>query len=87
MTFFTGLVAQSLTCLAEDMCLTVDSGVASWILAWFHTFIEITDKIVSTATLLPSPNSRRVVVNYKRKYVHEVPVNYLVKLVHGKKCG
>ena len=32
------------------------------------------------AIILPSADSRRVVVSYKRKYVHEVLVNRLVKL-------
>ena len=34
-------------------------------------------EMISTAILLPSPNSRRVVVSYKRKYVHKVLVNGL----------
>ena len=34
-----------------------------------------------------SADSRRVVVSYKRMYVHEVLVNYLVKLAQEKKCG
>ena len=37
------------------------------------------------AILLPSADSRRVVVNYKRKYVHEVLVNSLVKLAQEKR--
>ena len=36
------------------------------------------------ANLLPSSDSRRVVVSYKRKYVHEVLVNHLVKLAQKK---
>ena len=32
----------------------------------------------------PSTDSRRVGVSYKRKYVHEVLVNPLVKLVQEK---
>ena len=34
--------------------------------------------------LLPTANSKRVVVSYKRKYVHEVLVNRLVKLAKEK---
>ena len=34
-------VAQSVTCLVTDACLTVDPGVASLIPAWYHTFVEI----------------------------------------------
>ena len=37
-----------------------------------------------TAILLPSVGSRKVVVSYKQKYVHEVLVNYLVKLAQEK---
>ena len=66
------------------MCLSTDSGVASLILARSHTFMEICHEIISTAILLPSPDSRRVVVSYKRKYVHEVLVNCLVKLAQKK---
>ena len=37
-------------------------------------------EIISTAILLPAAESRRAVVIYKPKYVHEVLVNRLVKL-------
>ena len=66
------------------MCLTADPGVASLIPARSHTFVEIDHEIISTAILLPSADSRRVVVSYKRKYVHEVLVNRLVKLAQEK---
>ena len=49
-------------------------------LALSHTFVEIHHEIISTAILLPFADSRRVVVSYKRKYVHIVLVNCLVKL-------
>ena len=65
-----GRIAQSVTCLTADMCLTADPGVASLVLARSHTFVEIDHEIISTAILLPSADSRRVVVSYKRKYVH-----------------
>ena len=68
-------------------CLTADPGVASSVPAWSHTFVEIDHEIVSTVVLLASTDSRRVVVSYKRKYVHEVLVNRLVKLAQEKKCG
>ena len=45
-----------------------------------NTFVEIDHEIISTVILLPSTDSRRVVVTNKRKYVHEVLVNCLVKL-------
>ena len=83
-TNITGLVAQSVTCLTADTCLTGDSGGASLIPAWAHTFAEIDHEIISTAILLSSADVRRVVVSYKRKYVHEVLVNCLVKLAMEK---
>ena len=46
--------------------------------------MEINHEIISTAILLPSADSRRVVVSYKRKYVHEVLVNCLVKPAQKK---
>ena len=68
------------TSLTADTCLTADPGVASLIPARSHTFVDIDQEIISRAILLPSADSRRVVVSYKRKYVHEVLVNCLVKL-------
>ena len=74
----TGRVAQSVT------CLTADPGFASLIPALSHTFVEIDHEIISAAILLPSADSRRVVVSYRRKYVHEVLVNALIKLAQEK---
>ena len=79
-----GSKAQSVMCLTADKCLTADLRVASRILARSHTFAVIDHEIISTAILLPSADSRRVVVSYKRKYVHKVPVNRLVKLAQEK---
>ena len=47
-----GRVAQSVTCLATDACLTADPGVASLIPARSHTFVEIDHEIISTVILL-----------------------------------
>ena len=47
-------VAQSVTCLATDACLTADPGVASSIPARYHTFVVIDHEIISTVILLPS---------------------------------
>ena len=66
------------------MCVTADPGVTSLIQAWSHTFVEIDHELASTATLLPSADSRRVIVSYKRKYVHEELVNSLVTLAKEK---
>ena len=49
-----------------------------------HTFFEIDHEIISTVILLTSPDSRRVVVSYKPKYVYEVLVNCFVKLAQEK---
>ena len=49
-----GGVAQLITCLAADTCLTADPGVASSFPVQSHTFVEIDHKIISTVILLPS---------------------------------
>ena len=69
-----GRLAQSV------MCLTPDPRVTCSIPAWSHTLVEIDHIIISMVIRLPSTDSRRVVVRYKRKYVHEVLVNRVVKL-------
>ena len=71
-------------CLTADTCLTADPGVVTSIPAWSHTFAESDHEIISTAILLPSADTRRVVVSCKQKYVHEVLVNCLVKLAQDK---
>ena len=58
---------QSVMCLAADTCLTADPGVASIIPTLAHTFVEIDQEINSMVILLPTADSRRVVVSYKRK--------------------
>ena len=75
------MLAQSVKCLALDMCLTADPGLGSLIPAGSHTFVEIDLEIISTV-ILPSADSRRVVVSYK--YEHEVLVNCVVKLALEK---
>ena len=65
-------------CLTTDKYLTADPGFASLIPAQSHIFLEIDHEIIFTAILLPSADSRKVVVSYKRKYVHEVLANGLV---------
>ena len=52
-----GRVAQSVTCLATDACLTADPRVASSIPARSHTFVEVDHEIISTVILLPSADS------------------------------
>ena len=80
-----GRITQSVTCLATDACLTADQGVASSIPVRPHTFMEIDHEMISTVILLlPLIHSRRVVVSYKRKYVHELLVNCLFKPAQEK---
>ena len=50
----TCFLAQSVTYLATDACLTADPGVASSIPVRSHTFVEIDHEIISTVILLPS---------------------------------
>ena len=83
-----GRVAQSVTCLATDTCLTADPGVANSIPARYHTFVEIDHEIISTVILLlPLIYSRRVVVSYKRKYVHKYWLTACSSLPSKKNCG
>ena len=66
------------------MCLTADLGVTSSIVAGSHTFVEIDHEKKILQSLLPSTDSRKVFVSYKRKYVQEVLVSCLVKLAQEK---
>ena len=50
-------VAQSVTCLATDACLTAYPGVASSIPVRSHTFVEIDHEMISTVIRLPSADS------------------------------
>ena len=52
-----GCVAQSVTCLVTDACLTTDLGVPSLIPARSHTYVEIGHEINSTVIHLPSAES------------------------------
>ena len=55
--YMPGRVAQSVTCLATDACLTADPGVASLIPVRSQTFVEIDHEMISTVILLPSADS------------------------------
>ena len=66
------------------MRLNADPGVQSLIPARSHTFVAIDHEIISTVILLLPLIQEGVVVSYKRKYVHEVPVNHSVKLAQEK---
>ena len=50
-------VAQSVTCMAGDTCLTAGPVIAISIPVWSHTFVEIDNEISSMTILLPSAES------------------------------
>ena len=52
-----GRVAQSVTCLATDACLTADPGIVSSIPVQSHTFVEIDHEMIPMVILLPSADS------------------------------
>ena len=52
-----GHIAQWVTCLATDVCLTADPEVASSIQVWSHSYVEIDHEIISMVILLPSADS------------------------------
>ena len=81
-----GCVAQWVMCLATDASLTADPWVTSSIPAQSHTFVEIDYKIfLRSFSSLQLNHSRRIIVSYKRKYVHELLVNCLFKHAEDKK--
>ena len=82
-------IAQLVTCLAMDVCLTADPGVANSIPARSHTFVEINHEIISTVILLPSAESFNKGFSNKRKYVHKVLLYWLTACssLPRKKCG
>ena len=47
-------IAQSVTCMATDVCLTADPEVARSTMARSHTFMEIDHEIISMVIFLPS---------------------------------
>ena len=66
---------------------SADPGAASLNHARSHTFVEIDHEIISIPSFSyrnPLIHSRKVVVSYKLKYVHEVLVNPLSKLAQEK---
>ena len=79
-----GHVEQSVMCLTTNECLTADPGVPRLMLARSHTFMVTDHEIISMVILIHSADSRRVVVSCKRKYVHKMLVNGLVKLAREK---
>ena len=83
--FLPGRVAQSVTCLATDACLTADPGVASSILARSHTFVEIDHEIISTVILLPSADSfKKGCCQLQAKVCAQITGQLLVQACPGK---
>ena len=86
-----GRVAQSVTCLATDACLTADPGVASSIPAQYHTFVEIDHEIISTVILLPSTDLfKKVDLVYKLKKIvgsNNFSAQFINIISHYKKIG
>ena len=82
----TGRVAQSVTCLSTDACLTADPGVASSILVRSHTFVELDHEMISTVNLLSSSDSfKKGCCQLQAKVcVHELLVNRLFKPAEEK---
>ena len=76
---------QSVKCLATYASLTADPGVPSSIPARSYTLVEIDHEIISTVILLPSAESFKMgCCQFKQKYLQEVLVNCLFKLVQEK---
>ena len=81
-----GRVAQLVTCLATDACLTADPGVASSIPARSHTFVEIDHEIISTVILLPSADSfKKGCCQLQAKVCAQILVNRLFKPAQEKR--
>ena len=80
-----GRVAQSVMCLATDVCLTADPGVASSIPARSHTFVEIDHEIISMVILLPSADSfKKGCCQLQAKVCAQLLVNRLFKPAQEK---
>ena len=81
-----GCLAQSVTCLATDACLTADPGVVSSIPAWSNAYVDWSwnNFYGHSAPSHWMNHSRRVIASYEQKYVHEVLVNRLFKLAQEK---
>ena len=77
-----GHVAQSVASLAAD------PGVASLIPIPSHTFVECDHEIISTFILLLPPIQEGLLSFTSEKYVHEILVNRLIRLVYCySHCG
>ena len=76
-------VAQSVTCLAADTCLTAaDRRIAISIPARSHTFVEIDYEIISMTILLSSADSKRVVCSLQAKVHCSIYLKEHLKIFH-----
>ena len=78
-----GHIAQLVTGLASDACLTADPGIASLIPAKSQSFMEIDHEIIYMVILLPSSGS------FKKgccQLQAKVCVKHLFKLAQEKVC-
>ena len=72
-------------CLATDVSLTADPGVAGLIPAPSHTFVEIDHEIIAMVILLPFAESfKKGCCQLQAKFVHKELVNCLFKLAQKK---
>ena len=80
-----GPIAQSVTCQTTDAQLTTDPGVASAILAWSNTFVEIDHEIISMIILLPSADSfKKGCCQLQAKLFAQITGQPLVQACPGK---
>ena len=74
--------------LGTDGSLTADPGVASWIPALSHTFVEIDYEIISTVILLPSAESfKKECCQLQAKVCARSTGQLPDQACPGKKCG
>ena len=83
-----GPIAQSVTCLTTDTCLTADPGIVSSIPTWSQTFVEIDHEIISmviSMVILPSADSlKKGCCQLQAKVCVQILVNRLFKLAREK---
>ena len=75
-------VAQPVTRLAADTCLTADRRIAISIPARSHTFVEIYYEIISMAIFLSSADSKSVVCSLQAKVHCSKYLKEHLKILH-----
>ena len=75
-------------CLATDVSLTANPGVASSIQVRSHTFVEIDHEIISIVILFPSPESfKKGCCQLQAKVCARGTGKPLIQAYPGKRCG